>query len=110
MLKVIFKCIDGEYKLVVDKNNFFIETDIKDFNNKEGIINNQFIELIKKCEIEKWNNNYLNDLNIEDGVKWYVEYNNKNIEGIEGSWPYNFEYLIEALIVLDEQAKYFKYQ
>ena len=111
-------CLDGKYDLNIDldENNLHYEvtTNIDYLNSKIGDINPKvFKEAIDKIDFNKLISvNSIKDVEIEDPVIWkfnYVIDSNENcIEGKEGNWPYNYDELIEALILIDEKLEVFK--
>lgn len=111
-------CLDGKYDLNIDldENNLHYEvtTNIDYLNSKIGDINPKvFKEAIDKIDFNKLISvNSIKEVEIEDPVLWkfnYVIDSNENcIEGKEGNWPYNYDELIEALILIDEKLEVFK--
>ena len=111
-------CLDGKYDLNIDldENNLHYEvtTNIDYLDSKSGDINSKtFKEAIDKIDFNKLILvNSIKEVEIEDPVIWkfnYVIDSNENcIEGKEGNWPYNYDELIEALILIDEKLEIFK--
>ena len=108
-LIIKFKCLDGNYNLFVENNTYSIETSIFGFENKEGIIDDydSFLSNINKANIYSWTKEN-ESTNIIDAVEWYVQIDDYSINGYEGSWPYNYDLLIEALEKLDYNISLFK--
>ena len=108
-----FKCLDGEYKLIVENNEYVVETNIYCFSSKVGTIDNieLFIDLINKAKIENWDKEYLGET-VEDYIEWSIEYIKDDkiykSNGLESYEPYNYNYLIEAFKLIESNADYFK--
>lgn len=111
-------CLDGKYDLNIDldENNLHYEvtTNIDYLDSKSGDINSKaFKEKINKIDFNKLISvNSIKDVEIEDPVIWKFNYvidsKDNCIEGKEGNWPYNYDELIEALILIDEKLEVFK--
>lgn len=118
-LIVKFNALDGDYTFIChieDEISYSIDTNIDVLESKEGIFlkdeKERFLDKIKEARITSWDKQYSKTgLKIEDSVKWEVEYifldKTYKSKGEEGYWPYNFDSLIEALIIADDKAKYF---
>ena len=113
MKKLIFEfnCLDGYYKLTCEKEeeiNYSIETSINGFNPKQGSLKEveKFNELLNKANINSWDNDYT-FCDIEDACMWSITLDDKTVKGSETHEPYGYEYLIEAIGLLDDNYKYF---
>ena len=118
-LEYHFKCLEGFYELFVEYDNdrllYEINTDIESLESINGELDSskikQFVELLDKAEIGKWDKEYEADGSIiEDGTTWSIAYLKDDKEyhskGVEGYWPYGYEYFIEALKLIDAKADY----
>ena len=113
MKKLIFEfnCLDGYYILTCKQDdviNYSIETNIEGFVSKQGSLNEneKFNELLKKANIKSWDNDY-SFCDIEDGCKWSITLDDKNIKGSETHEPYGYEYFVEAIGLIEENYNYF---
>lgn len=115
-LEYRFKCLEGFYELMAEYDDekviYEINTDIPELSSKSGEKETrEFSLLLDKAGIERWDGKYEADASaIEDASKWAVdllkdekEYHSK---GVEGFWPYGYEYFIEALKCVDDLADY----
>ena len=109
-----FECLDGIYNISITPNdsliNYEVETNISYLENKSGSIETKdFIDRLNKIPFNKWNKEYQS--NIEDGVKWNINYINDNnsfqISGSEGNWPYEYDELIKLVSLLDSNIEMF---
>lgn len=111
-LKVNFETVNGNYSLIVlDNHTYSIETSIEVLENKNGIIENyeEFVCKLNEANIFMWDKIYKPEgLEIEDGIKWSVMLDDKQINGVEGYWPYEYDKLIETIMLVDDKANYFK--
>lgn len=101
----------------LDDNKYSIDTNIRDFNITNGELSEidslEFKSAFSKTNICLWESKYeINGLNIEDSVKWSVKYTEDNITyssvGEEGYWPYEYDVLINALMIVDKNIEFFK--
>jgi len=114
-LIVKFECLQGHYIINIDNDSYIIDTNINGFENSEGNFDlNSFNELFRKTNIHLWESIYeVNGLAIEDSVKWSIDYTddegiNFTSKGEEGYWPYEYDELIDALMIIDNKLDYFK--
>ena len=111
-LKINFETIEGYYYLTVfDGHSFTLETNISGLENKCGVIENYdlFEKRLNEINISSWDRYYNPDgLDIEDGVKWSVILDDYSSSGVEGYWPYNYDKLIDIIMMIDNKANYFK--
>ena len=65
--------------------------------------------MIDESNIPVWDCCYTPDgLAIKDAVKWSVQLDNYKSQGVEGYWPYCYDRLIDAILLIDDKATYFK--
>ena len=103
-----FNCLDGDYKLIVEDDLFVVESTIECFESRQGKVDiNEFNKYLLLAKIEAWDKEYLGE-EIEDGIKWSVNYNGHISRGLETYEPYGYEYLIKAISLIEENADYFK--
>ena len=112
-IKVEFNTLDGDYcfDLDIENNTFNIVTNISYLQNKSGTIINieEFINKVQETCIHNWEKEYSqNGLVIDDGVKWKVQLDGIKSCGYEGYWPYKFDLLIDAMIIIDEKVECFR--
>lgn len=111
-LRVHFDSLDGYYTFVVlDDHTYTIDTNIEGFVCQSGTLNNydEFENKLSKANILSWDKKYNPDgLEIEDDVKWNVTLDDFLTSGVEGYWPYHYDDLIEAIMLVDNKAAYFK--
>lgn len=102
-------CLWGKYTINIEFDDskviFNTHSDIEGFNDKSSEINSKdIVELFEKANIEKWHSNDLKL--IEDGTSWILKYETDNqiivIKGVEGDWPYGFNYFEDALSLIDD--------
>lgn len=108
-LKINFDCLDGYYNLnVFDDHTYSIETNIEYLETKSGIIDNfsEFENKLNEANILSWDSDY--DSNIENPVRWNVTLDNHTSSGLEGNWPYTYDKLIEAIMIIDSKIDCFK--
>ena len=108
-LKVCFVCIDGYYNLnVFDDYTYSIDTNIEYLETKSGIVDNfnEFEKKLNEVNILSWDSNY--DSNIENPVRWNVTLDDYSSSGLEGNWPYTYDKLIEAIMIIDSKIDCFK--
>lgn len=117
-LNFVFTCLDGNYEFVGKLDDvlvYTVETNIEGLNSFEGELDKknseEFLKKVEMANIDKWDREYKGDNPIEDGVKWYAKYIDEDkvyvSSGEESFEPYNYEHLIEALLVCDKNAEYF---
>lgn len=111
-------CLDGVYDFVAEYGDsvlFNVETDIASLKSFSGELDDeksrQFIEDVEKAQIERWDREYAADLSgIEDGITWKLTCLKDGIEyvssGEESYQPYNYEYLIRAIMLCDPESEY----
>lgn len=108
-LMINIKCLWGQYDLNIEFDDSFVN--YKTFSDIEGFTlkddkkeTKEFKELIDLAHIEKWKS--LNDLEIEDAVKYDIKYlkDNQGYHKVinEGNYPYGFEYFEKAIALIDE--------
>lgn len=110
-LIIRFTCIDGDYCFTLDNCAFLVETNITYLDNKNGVVENydEIVSKINELNLYTWNNESESQaVNIEDAVKWHIEIDDYVINGIEGSWPYGYDSLIDILVSLDQNISIFK--
>lgn len=102
-------CLWGKYTINIEFDDskviFNTHSDIEGFNDKSNEINSKdIVELFEKANIKKWISN--NKQLIEDGTSWILKYEINNqiidIKGVEGDWPYGFNYFEDALSLIDD--------
>lgn len=118
-LEYKFTCLDGYYHLscdIEDKLVFAVETTIASLTSKTGELEaGEFIDKLNKADLRSWDRYYnATSLKIEDATRWSVKYidgsETYESEGEESYEPYKYFDLIDALCVLDEKAKYLKFE
>ena len=104
-----FKCLDGEYELVINEFDYVVNSTISCFESKTGTIidKGKFIELINKANIKAWDKEYKGEL-IEDSIEWSIDCDGYQSKGYESYEPYNYNYLIKAISLIESNASYFK--
>ena len=104
-----FKCLDGEYELIVDDRNYIVNSTISCFETRTGVIEDadKFNDLINKANIKSWDKEYKGEL-ITDSIEWSIEYDGYKSRGYETYEPYNYDYLIEAIKLIEKNGDYFK--
>lgn len=109
--RIEFNCLQGEYSLEINFADFSycVTSTIAQLESISSNINDEkFIEMFNKIDFEKWDRQYL-DSSIEDGVKWGIYIDGKLVtEGIEANWPYQYDELIDSLILVDKNISFFK--
>ena len=107
-----FECLWGIYnfdcEFDLDNVVYSVNSSINDSFEKQGDLSKEdvkkFNELIDKARIDTWQEEY-EDLNIEDKTTWKIVYIDEDKEykshGYEGSWPYNYQCLIDAMKLCD---------
>ena len=113
MKKLIIKfiCLDGDYCLTLNDGAFLVETNIAYLDNNSGVVENydEIISKINELNLYTWNNEGESQaVDIEDAVKWHIQIDDYVISGIEGSWPYRYDSLIDILVSLDQNISIFK--
>lgn len=102
-------CLWGKYTINIEFDDskviFYTHSDIDNFIDKNIEIDSKdFLKLIQKANIKKWISN--NKQLIEDGTSWILKYETNNqiidIKGVEGDWPYGFNYFEDALSLIDD--------
>ena len=102
-------CLWGKYTINIEFDDskvlFNTHSDIEGFNDKSNEINSKdIVELFEKANMKKWISN--NKQLIEDGTSWILKYETDNqiivIKGVEGDWPYGFNYFEDALSLIDD--------
>ena len=102
-------CLWGKYTINIEFDDskvlFNTHSDIEGFNDKSNEINSKdIVELFEKANMKKWISN--NKQLIEDGTSWILKYDTDNqiivIKGVEGDWPYGFNYFEDALSLIDD--------
>lgn len=120
MQKLIFKFWNKSnyYNFIadIDENKVSYKVKSKNFSeNKEGMLDvsstKEFVEKLKKAEIENWLGIYYKDestiMDVGQFNLCYVD-DNANIfftVGVEGCQPKEYEYMIRALAVCDANAR-----
>ena len=117
-LEYTVNCLDGVYTIVCefdDVVDYVIETNIESLSSKQGQLNEElnkvFIDNIDKANIKSWDLQYNpTDSTIEDAIDWQIVYfdNDKEYKscGTESYQPYNYEYIVEAILLCDEDSAY----
>jgi len=116
-----FECLDGNYELQIDfdenEANYEIRTTLPGFVEFIGILGKEktqaFRNKLIEAKITNWDRCYeATGSSIEDAVKWSLIYSIQDkeyrSEGEETYEPYGYEHLIEALVICDEKANFFK--
>lgn len=119
-LNADFQSLDGEYSIVVrwdDKDSTYsivssIDGIDKEYEKVEGEKHKEFVDKFGKVKLKLWNKKYEpTGSEIQDAVKWHVDYADDNFvihsSGVEGYWPYDYDDLIKALAVYDEDCMRF---
>lgn len=110
-LIIKFTCLDGDYCFTLDNGAFLVETNITYLANKNGVIENydEIVSKINELNLYNWDTeSESHTFNIEDAVKWHIQIDDYIISGIEGSWPYRYDSLIDILVFLDQNISIFK--
>ena len=119
-LELTCTCLEGNYTFTADTVNgrivYSVITDIENLASLEGRLgflkSRKFSKLLDKTQIEKWDSEYTGESGIEDAVKWKVSWKDDEKEysskGEESYYPYNWEYLLEAIALCDRNIEYFK--
>ena len=111
-LNYTFECLWGVYNFSCEFDKESVVYEYKSTINEEverqGELNKEdaikFNELIDQANIKSWDKQG-EDLDIEDKTAWQVVYIDEEKEyvckGYEGSWPYNYQSLINAMKLCD---------
>ena len=117
-LEYTINCLEGVYCFVAeisDKVLFNIESTVEAVSSKTGELDQEksklFIEEINKAEIDKWDKQYkVEGSDIQDGIKWSMKFLDEDkeyiSEGYESYQPYNYEHLVNAILLCDEESTY----
>ena len=117
-LEYTINCLEGVYCFVAeisDKVLFNIESTVEAVSSKTGELDQEksklFIEEINKAEIDKWDKQYkVEGSDIQDGIKWSMKFLDEDkeyiSEGHESYQPYNYEHLVNAILLCDEESTY----
>lgn len=117
-LEYKFICLDGYYNLSIDIDDqlsFVVDTNIDELVTKSGVIDkNEFINKFNELDFKSWDRYYNATLSsIEDATKWSLIYIEDDkvyeSEGEESYEPYRYYDLIDALCIVDDNAKYLKF-
>lgn len=117
-INIRFECLDGYYYLDLNDNKYIVDTNIDNFDSVSGELTDdnysKFKNIFGKTNICLWESKYeINGLVIEDSVKWSVKYtDDDNITyssvGEEGYWPYEYDTLVDALMIIDKKIEFFR--
>lgn len=117
-LEYTINCLDGVYCFVAEITDnvlFNIESNIEKVQSKAGELDQEksklFIEEINKAEIAKWDKEYKAEgSEIEDGISWSISFLDEDKEyisqGRESYQPYNYEHLVKAILLCDQESEY----
>lgn len=112
-LDFFFECLDGKYHVNAcfdeEKVNYEVESNIDYLPSKSLQIDSKsFLEEINLANIQTWDHEY-SGKGVEDACKWKVvlSLDNKQYssKGEESFYPYNYEHLVNALVILDENVQ-----
>jgi len=109
-----FNCPDGQYTLSVKNEeqvfSYIVSSTIEGFTEKSGILTekdtNEFIEKLNKANILSWDKYYGNK-KLDDACTWNIVIDDFSTSGEESFEPYNYQYLIEALQLIEDNVDYF---
>lgn len=119
-LEYTYDCLDGKYFLCAegeDEITYAVDSSIPVLASKQGSLDEtdsrRFLQALKDCGIERWAKEYKADLgSIEDAIRWSLTYiiNGKEYfsKGEESYEPYNYNKLIETLMIIDENTACFR--
>ena len=117
-LEYTINCLDGVYCFVAEFEDsviFNVDSTVEAVSSKSGELDAQksklFIEEINSSQIDKWDRKYnVDGTDIEDGIRWSIRYLDGEKEylsdGLESYQPYNYEHLVKAILLCDQESEY----